>query len=211
MTPEPFCRELGTGPALVCLHSNASSSSQWRQLMESLAPLFHVLAPDMHGAGKGPAWPTDRALTLSDEVTLLEPLFERAGKPFSLVGHSYGGAVALVAALQHRQRVRALVLYEPTLFALVDQVFPPPNDADGIREAVQRSSSALRVGDRSAAAEVFIDYWTGILDHAAAASLGSPCSRNQRTQTLFSLLTLELGPPIARRKKAVSAATPETV
>jgi pimeloyl-ACP methyl ester carboxylesterase len=162
MTPEPFCRESGIGPAVVCLHSNASSSSQWRHLMESLAARYHVLAPDLHGAGKGPAWPADRPIALTDEVTLLEPLFARSGVPFSLVGHSYGGAVALVAALQQPQNVRTLVLYEPTLFAVVDKAFAPPNDADGIREAVERSSAALLIGDRSAAAECFIDFWMGV-------------------------------------------------
>ena len=161
MTPEPFYRDSGTGPAVVCLHANASSSSQWRPLMERLAPRHRVLAPDAHGAGKGPAWPADRPLALSDEVALLAPIFARAGAPFSLVGHSYGGAVALLAAVQQPQRVRALVLYEPTLFALVDAAFAPPNDADGIRETVERAQAALATGDRSAAAAHFIDFWLG--------------------------------------------------
>ncbi len=129
--------------------------------MEGLAPRHRVLVPDTHGAGKGPAWPADRPLALSDEVALLEPVFARAGAPFSLVGHSYGGAVALVAAVQQPQRLCALVLYEPTLFALVDAAFTPPNDADGIRQAVARAGAALDAGDRGAAAEHFIDFWTG--------------------------------------------------
>ena len=159
--PDPFCRESGTGPAVVCLHSNASSSSQWRALMDTLAPHHRVLAPDSHGAGKGPAWPTDRSLSLADEVTLLEPVFTRAGATFSLVGHSYGAAVALLAALQQPQRVRALVLYEPTLFSLVDAACARPNDADGIRHTVERAGAALARDDRAAAAECFIDYWMG--------------------------------------------------
>ena len=158
---EPFFREAGSGRGVVCLHSNASSSSQWRTLMERLAPHFHVLAPDGHGAGKGPAWPADRALTLHDEVAQLEPVFSRAGAPFTLVGHSYGAAVAMVAAVQKPWRVSALALYEPTLFGLLDTRSPPPNDADGIRQAVQRAAAALAVGDRSTAAEHFIDYWMG--------------------------------------------------
>jgi len=45
---------------------------------------------------------------------------------------------------------------------VVDKAVAPPNDAECIREAVGRSSAALLTGDRSAGAEYFIDYWTGI-------------------------------------------------
>jgi pimeloyl-ACP methyl ester carboxylesterase len=158
---EPFFREAGAGPGVVCVHANASSSSQWRALMDRLAPRFHVLAADGYGAGKGPPWPTDRSLTLGDEVALLEPVLARAGDPFTLVGHSYGAAVALVAALQQPHRIRRLVLYEPTLFALLDAESPPPNDADGIRQTVAFAAARLLEGQRGAAAERFIDYWMG--------------------------------------------------
>ena len=155
----PFFREAGSGPGVVCLHANASSSSQWRGLMELLAPRFHVLAADSYGAGKGPAWPAGRRVGLRDEAELLEPVVARAGEPFALVGHSYGGAVALVAAVAGPARVSALALYEPTLFAVVDAESPPPNDADGIRAAVAGAETALAAGDPFRAAECFIDYW----------------------------------------------------
>jgi pimeloyl-ACP methyl ester carboxylesterase len=158
---EAFVRELGSGPGVVCVHSNASSSSQWRGLMERLAPRSRVLAADSYGAGKSPPWPTDRPLGLGDEAALLEPVFARAGEPFSLVGHSYGAAVALIAALRQPSRVRSLVLYEPTLFAPLDAESPPPNEADGIRAAVAAAAAALALGRRDAAAEHFIDYWMG--------------------------------------------------
>ncbi|EXI66851.1 MAG: Alpha/beta hydrolase family protein [Candidatus Accumulibacter adjunctus] len=57
---------------------------------------------------------------MQDEVDLIAPVLAAAGSPFSIIGHSYGAAVALIAALRHRSHVRALALYEPTLFALVD-------------------------------------------------------------------------------------------
>ena len=118
--PVPFFREVGSGPGVVCLHSNASTSSQWQKLMEFLAPKFHVLAADSFGAGKSPAWPTDRPVSLQDEVALLEPVFVRAGDPYVLVAHSYGAAVALIAAVLQPHRIRILALYEPMLFALLD-------------------------------------------------------------------------------------------
>ena len=158
---EPFFREAGTGPGVVCLHANASTSSQWRGLMDRLAPKFHVLAADSYGAGKSPNWPSDLSIRLLDEVALIEPVLARAGSPLALVGHSYGAAVALIAALTNPGRVRAMALYEPVLFSLLDAETPPPNDADGIRDAVDTAGLALEAGNQDAAAECFIDYWMG--------------------------------------------------
>jgi pimeloyl-ACP methyl ester carboxylesterase len=167
----PFFREAGSGPGVVCLHANASTSGQWRSLMERLAPKFHMLAADSYGAGKSPPWPTGYQVTLRDEVALLEPVFTRAGNPFALVGHSYGAAIALITAFSKPTRVRALALYEPTLFSLIDADSPPPNDADGIKGAVAAATAYLDAGDPERAAECFIDFWMG---KGAWASMPAP-------------------------------------
>ena len=78
---EPFVREAGSGPGVVCIHSNASSSSQWRELLELLAPTRHVLAPDSYGSGKSPDWPSDRVISLADEADFVEPVLAGAGAP----------------------------------------------------------------------------------------------------------------------------------
>jgi pimeloyl-ACP methyl ester carboxylesterase len=158
---QPFVREAGAGPGVVCLHANASTSGQWRALMALLAPTFRVFAPDLYGSGQSPDWPSDRVITLRDEVAFIEPVLATAGSPLLLVGHSYGAAVALIEALSKPGRVSALALYEPTLFGLLDAEAPPPNDADGIRDGVADASISLDAGDRDAAAERFIDYWMG--------------------------------------------------
>jgi pimeloyl-ACP methyl ester carboxylesterase len=158
---EPFFREAGIGPGVVCTHSNASTSGQWRGLMDLLAPKFRVLAPDSYDSGKSPQWPSDRVIHLRDEVALIEPVLVRAGSPLALVGHSYGAAVALIAAMANPGRVRAMALFEPTLFALLDAETPAPNEADGIRNAVADASVALDAGNHDAAAERFMDYWMG--------------------------------------------------
>jgi len=159
---QPFVREAGSGPGVVCLHCNASSSGQWRGLIDQLASRYRVLAPDSYDAGKSPPWPSARTIQLKDEVSLIEPVLAEAGDPVALVGHSYGGAVALMAALADPGRVRALALYEPTLFALVDAENHSPNEADGIRDAVAQAGEALDAGNPDAAAERFIDYWSGV-------------------------------------------------
>ena len=168
MPAAPFFREAGAGPGVVCLHSNASSSAQWRGLMEALAPNFRVLAVDSYGAGKTPL--PDHKVMLRDEVELLEPVFASAGDPFALVGHSYGGAIALIAAVMHPRRVRALALYEPTLFAVAAR-----DDVAGISNAVVASVAAQEAGDSQGAARHFIDFWMG------AGSFDRMPERNRET------------------------------
>ncbi len=157
---EPHFREAGSGPAVVCVHANATSSVQWLPLMARLSESHHVLAPDSYGAGRSPDWPSDRLIELRDEVDLLEPIIA-AASPCGIVGHSYGGAVALIAALSAPHRISGLMLFEPTLFALVDQRQASPNGVDGIRSAAAAAAAALDAGRPGDAAEHFIDYWMG--------------------------------------------------
>jgi pimeloyl-ACP methyl ester carboxylesterase len=94
--------------------------------------------------------------------------------PFILVDHSHGAALALRIAVENPGRVRALVLYEPTLFSLIEADGPAPNDADGIRDAVSAAARALDAGDADAAAGHFIDYWTGPGSWAATPEARRP-------------------------------------
>ena len=94
---------------------------------------------------------------LQDQALLIEPVLARAGTRLALVGHSYGAAVAPITALANPGRIRAMALYELTLFALLDAETPPPNETEGIRNAVTDASVALDAGNPKAAAERFID------------------------------------------------------
>jgi pimeloyl-ACP methyl ester carboxylesterase len=154
-------REAGAGPAVVCLHANASTSGQWRALMERLSGRFRVIAADAYGSGKSPDWPAGTPGWLADEVDLLEELFQQLGEPFHLVGHSYGAAVALKAAVRYGERVKSLALYEPTLFALLLAQDPQHPAVQGIRDAAADAAAAVERGDLEAAGERFIDYWMG--------------------------------------------------
>jgi pimeloyl-ACP methyl ester carboxylesterase len=113
------------------------------------------------GSGRSPAWPDDRALPLDDEVGFLEPVFGTAGDRFHLIGHSYGGAVALKASLLHRERIESLVLIEPVLFALLvaeDPEQPAAREIAAVRDA---TIAAKDRGDSGRSAEHFVDYWMG--------------------------------------------------
>jgi len=194
----PFIRDEGTGPGVLCLHSNASSSSQWRQLANLLSDLHRVIACDGYGAGKSPEWPADRTMRLSDEVDLAAPAIALAGDRFHLVGHSYGAAVAVKLALMHPARVRSLVLYEPTLFHLVAGAEPASSPAAGIWHAASDAADAIARGDNLAAAERFIDFWMGPGAWAAMPAARQPAvahsmrnARGWRDVTFADNLRLE--------------------
>ena len=161
----PFVREAGaehtdTLPVL-CLHANASSSSQWRALMDLLAPRHRVLAPDLLGAGRSARWPQVAGARLHHELDALSDVLDGLGDRFHLVGHSYGGAVAMRIALTWPDRVASLLLYEPTMFPLLGQPHPGQPGAIGISAVAAAAIAEVERGNLQAAAAGFIDYWMG--------------------------------------------------
>jgi pimeloyl-ACP methyl ester carboxylesterase len=160
-TARTSIRVEGAGPTVICLHASASSSKQWQPLSERLRPGYRVLAPDLYGYGTSFACDTGRPCSLDDEAALIEPLLDGTPQGVYLVGHSYGAAVALKLALTHRERIRGLVLYEPTLFGLLFAEKPAHRAAMEIGAARLTIRRYLRAGKPFPAAQRFVDYWSG--------------------------------------------------
>lgn len=157
----PYFREAGSGTSVVCIHSSASSSGQWRALTERLADRFRVIAVDLYGSGKTGAWPQDQPMHLDDEVALLRSVFRAAGDRFHLIGHSFGGAIALKAALADRDRLLSLTLYEPVLFSVLMADAP---ESAAAREILAVRDDTIRLVDEGnfyISAQRFVDYWMG--------------------------------------------------
>ena len=154
-------REAGTGFPVICLHASASGPGQWRALMARVAGRYRVLAPSRIGYGGNAPWPGDRPARLEDEVAALAPLLDLVGPSFALVGHSFGGAVALKAAIMYPERVRAVVVYEPVLFSpLVRHQQSAPVTTEFVALA-EETIHAVATGDLAGAAARFVDYWGG--------------------------------------------------
>lgn len=98
-------------PALVLIHGFASSTLVWSKVFLNLAEAgFRVIAVDLLGYGYS-GKPRNGEYTIAGQASLLMKLLEYLGiKRATLVGSSYGGAVAATCALDHAQRVDKLVL-----------------------------------------------------------------------------------------------------
>ena len=98
----------GAGPALVLLHPNPFDHTIWRYQIARFSLWFHVLAVDLRGYGR-----SDRATdcgmrTMSDDVA---GLLDHLGIASTiLVGLSVGGIIAQEFAVDHGDRLRALVV-----------------------------------------------------------------------------------------------------
>jgi pimeloyl-ACP methyl ester carboxylesterase len=145
---------------VILLHSSAASARQWDALAEQLRPRFDVHAIDLHGHGSRHRWQGERALSLQDEAALVLPVIESAGGAH-LIGHSYGGAVALTLAAARPAQVRSLAVYEPVLFGLLAEHEPQGQAAGEAFGLAQRMRELVAAGQASDAAARFIGYWSG--------------------------------------------------
>jgi pimeloyl-ACP methyl ester carboxylesterase len=153
---------------VVALHSSASTGGQWKTLAAALAGR-EVFTPDLPGYGRAAFRDSARDDTASlagDAAAVLRTLGGRpgvGGAAFHLVGHSYGGAVALKIALTQPQRVLSLTLIEPVVFHLLPLA---GGDEDmrlyrGILGVRDRLRGAVAAGWPAHGMAAFVDFWNG--------------------------------------------------
>ncbi len=107
-----------------------------------------------------PPWPPQTTQSLDDQARLVEAALPAGADQIHLVGHSFGGSVAMKVAARQRRRVAKLVLLEANPFFLLAQA----GRTDAFAEAVELRDCIKHfgaLGEWQAAAERFADYWTG--------------------------------------------------
>jgi pimeloyl-ACP methyl ester carboxylesterase len=149
---------------VVLLHSGGMSSRQWRKLaavLDRTTPPRLVRSPDFLGSGEEPAWPLDRPFHFSEDADRIEALVRAEGTPVHLVGHSYGGFIALTVARRCPQLVASLAVYDPVAFGVLHGA----NDEVGLGDLARAEQDPVFTdrehGGDDAWFEVFVDYWNG--------------------------------------------------
>jgi pimeloyl-ACP methyl ester carboxylesterase len=149
----------GTGDPVVALHGSASSGAQWRSLVGYLEGRFCVFTPDLPGYGG--SWRT-ATTGLAGDARAIAALLDRIGRPVHLVGHSWGGAVALKIAAERPEAVRSLTVIEPAALHLLRAGGPADRrlhaEVMSLGTALDPNAGPER---RIAAMRLVIDYWNG--------------------------------------------------
>lgn len=152
---------LGEGPLVALLHSGGMSGRQWRRLAQILSSRYEVVIPDFLGSGDNPPWPGEAPFDFRLDVAAVGEMLASLRGPAHLVGHSYGGLVALTLARERPAVVRSLTVYDPVAFG----VLYAGHDEAGIRDLERVGDTPVFLDDAQGGSEawfeVFVDYWNG--------------------------------------------------
>jgi pimeloyl-ACP methyl ester carboxylesterase len=148
------------GPPVVLVHSTGMTSRQWKRLAERLASTHRVFLPDLIGYGASSSWPRGEPFHWTLDALGIEALIDSLDEPVHLAGHSYGGLVAITAALHRHGRIRSLACVEPVAFGLLHALGGTTFSFDSMP-----FYDRLTLPNDAFAAEKwltwFVDYWNG--------------------------------------------------
>jgi pimeloyl-ACP methyl ester carboxylesterase len=211
--------DAGAGDVVVLLHSSGMSGDQWRRIAEQLRlGGARTIVPDLLGSGRSAPFADGEPFRFLDDLEVVDQLLRAIGRPVHLVGHSYGGLIALRAALLDPARVLSIAVYDPVAFGVLD----PEGDADAILDL---SRLGFRWGPSEAEREAwlrgFVEFWggegawsrlrdaaraeflrVGWIVHEGARTLAADATRADAYASLTPralLITGEASPLVARR------------
>ena len=152
--------EKGEGQTVILLHFAAAGNRQWRHLIDFLCDDHHLIAPNLYGYGATDKWTFQRPQTLVDQAELIRQFITSDGCKFSLVKHSFGGSVAMMAAKLFHDRIDKLILIEPNPFSLLRALGHDANynEVMALYDCIKLNRAN---GDWEIAGAVFANYWNG--------------------------------------------------
>jgi 2-succinyl-6-hydroxy-2,4-cyclohexadiene-1-carboxylate synthase len=135
---------VGMAPTVVFLHGFTHTRRSWRPVITALGERYTSVADDIRGHGDA-----SERVPVSLEAVIGDVLAAAGPEPFTLVGYSMGGRIALHVALAAGERVKRLVLIGAS----------PGIADDGEREARVRADEELASEIERSSIEEFARRW----------------------------------------------------
>ena len=150
------------GETAVIVGSTASAPHLWRKMGVALSETHNVLVPHLWNVMGEPSWRGGDRFSLMDDALILKSQLDEDAGPVHLIGHSYGGAVALRFAREWPERVASLTLFEPAMFGVLR--FLQDNGGNLFKEvynvARMATTAAARSEQKSDVRHV-VNFWHG--------------------------------------------------
>jgi pimeloyl-ACP methyl ester carboxylesterase len=151
--------ECGAGPAIVLVPGSCSTGAAWRPIISDLSSRFRSVTTSLLGYGGTVERRTASDPSISHEAEVLESVVRKAGGPVHLVGHSFGGLVALVVALRNQVPLSSLVILEAPAMELL-RAEGEDRDYSLFREMTEAYFAGFASGNAGAIAAM-IDFYGG--------------------------------------------------
>ncbi|HEY4241268.1 MAG TPA: alpha/beta fold hydrolase [Kofleriaceae bacterium] len=192
----------GAGDAVLLVHSGGLGGRQWRRLAADLATTHRAIVPELVGYGDSPPLAPGEPFDFTRDVAELLSVVDAvapAGAPLRLVGHSYGGLLAAHVALARPAQIRALALYEPVIFAMLDR----RDELSGIRTTWEPDAS----GVDEAWLAAFVAWWNGPGAWSTLAEDVRASFRRVGWKLFREVISLSADPTPAARFASIAAPT----
>ena len=148
--------DIGSGPPVILIHGSMSDYREWSKQLDVFAKRHRVIAYSrrFHWPNSLPG--KDADATVQRQVEDLAAIIKALGlAPVGVVGHSYGGTVALFLAMQHPDLVRSLVLLEPPVPGVLGK---SPEDEGLVKESQAVRSEMKEAFDSGDAQRIVSTY-----------------------------------------------------
>ena len=150
--------ESGCGPPVLFVPGSYSTPAAWRGVHKHLSKTYRLVGTSLNGYGHTAETRSLGDAEIAHGVRVIETVAARIGEPLHLVGHSFGGYLALASALAGNIELLSLSLFEANPIPFLKSARP---DLFAIAEKMTADfAAAIARGDADAAA-LIIDFWGG--------------------------------------------------
>jgi pimeloyl-ACP methyl ester carboxylesterase len=149
----------GDGPVVLFVPGSFSNPAAWRPMIKLLPPGYRSVATSLCGYGETAETRSAADFDMSHETRMIGAVAAEIGKPVHLVGHSFGGTVALAAALAGVVDVLSIATFEANPLDLLRAAGRDDLSVD-TRRMSDAYEAAFAAGEADAPKRI-IDFWGG--------------------------------------------------
>ena len=151
--------DTGAGAPLVLVHGSPGEGRAWGRVARHLRG-FRMLTPDLPGYGGSDPLPGGTGTAgMADAVAAVIDVAAKDAGAVWLAGHSYGGNVALHAALARPARIKGIVLFEPVFFRAL-ALTGEKRELEAVTRHFADYIRRVEGGDNAAVSRM-IEFWFG--------------------------------------------------